>query len=143
MQNVGATPRKLIGIIVIALVLGPASLMLWMGRWRAALLYVLASVCAIGVLFIFSSHLTATKLGLFDAFSVIALTLSVIGLVHAIYIRRSALRRPWYSRWYVALPFPLVATFALLVPMFGMRTFFYQPFDMPSASMYPTLKVGD
>ena len=143
MQNVVAAPRKLFGLIVIALLLGPASLMLWLGRWRAALAYVLASLGAIGLFFAFSSHPPAAKLGLSDAFSIIALALSLIGLVHAIRIRKSALRRPWYSRWYVALTFPLVATFALLVGMFGIRTFLYQPFNMPSASMYPTLKVGD
>ena len=31
---------------------------------------------------------------------------------------------------------------ALLIAFF-VRTFFYQPFNIPSASMYPTLKVGD
>ena len=31
---------------------------------------------------------------------------------------------------------------ALLIA-FVVRTFFYQPFNIPSASMYPTLKVGD
>jgi signal peptidase I len=31
---------------------------------------------------------------------------------------------------------------ALLIAFF-VRTFFYQPFNIPSASMYPTLKIGD
>src|SRR5215207_736075 len=31
---------------------------------------------------------------------------------------------------------------ALLIAFF-VRTFFYQPFNIPSESMYPTLKVGD
>jgi signal peptidase I len=30
-----------------------------------------------------------------------------------------------------------------LVIAFFVRTFFYQPFNIPSASMYPTLKIGD
>ena len=143
MQTLGAKPRNLIGIVLIALFLGPMALMLWLGRWRAALLYVLASLAALGLLFafiMFSSFRPVAKLGPVDAYSIIVLTLSVIGLVHAISIRKSALRRPWYSRWYVALPVPLVAAIAL---MLGVRTFFYQPFNMPSASMSPTLKVGD
>ena len=55
-------------------------------------------------------------------------------------IRKSASHRPWYSHWYVALPGPLVT--ALLIA-FVVRTFFYQPFNIPSLAMYPTLKVGD
>ena len=143
MQNIGAKPRNLIGIVLIAFFLGPMALMLWLGRWRAALLYFLVSFAALAsllALIAISSFRPVAKLGLVDAYSIVVLTLSVIGLVHAIRMRKSALRRPWYSRWYVALPVPLVTAIAL---MLGVRTFLYQPFNMPSASMSPTLKIGD
>ncbi len=111
--------------------------MLWLGRWRAALLYVLAILVVLGLLLAFRPVAT---LGLSDAYSIIALAISVVGLAHAIRIRKSALRRPWYSHWFVALPIPLVTALAMAL---GIRTFFYQPFNIPSAAMYPTLKIGD
>ncbi len=143
MQTLSAKPRNLVGLVLIALLLGPTSLMLWLGRWRASLLYVFAVPAIIGLHYafhLFKFFRPFTNLGLEDAYTIIGLAVSAIGLVHAIRIRKSASHRPWYSHWYVALPGPLVS--ALLVA-FLVRTFFYQPFNIPSAAMYPTLEVGD
>ncbi len=49
------------------------------------------------------SSLTAS-LGLNDFIGLVGLAFSLVGLVHAFIIRKSALARPWYSRWYIALP---------------------------------------
>ena len=47
--------------------------------------------------------------------------------------------RPWYSRWYGLISFPLVATILVIL----MRSFLYEPFRMPAVSMSPTLNPGD
>jgi signal peptidase I len=51
-----------------------------------------------------------------------------------------SLARPWFSRWYVAIVLTLALSW--LIP-FPVRMFLYQPFNIPSGAMYPTLKVGD
>jgi hypothetical protein len=143
MQTLDAKPRNLIGLILIALLLGPVSAMLWLGRLWAALTYYFAFPAVIGLLLAYpiSRMLRPfANMGLNDSITIVAWTVSAIGLLHVIYIRKSASGRPWYSRWYVALPGPLVAS--LLIAFF-VRTFFYQPFNIPSAAMNPTLKVGD
>jgi signal peptidase I len=66
--------------------------------------------------------------------------LSIIGIGHALWLRRSSLLRPWFSRWFVALPLPLLVSFAIALIV---RFFFFQPFDIPGSSLAPTLLVGD
>jgi signal peptidase I len=57
---------------------------------------------------------------------------------HSLAAARSSGRKQEDGLWETAK----VIIQALLIAFF-VRTFFYQPFNIPSSSMYPTLKVGD
>jgi signal peptidase I len=46
--------------------------------------------------------------------------------------------RAWYTRWHALIAAPL----AIYLPIFLIRAFFYEPFYVPSASMYPTVPEG-
>ena len=137
-------PRGIISILLIGIFLGPFALMLWLGRGKAALVYAFLSIAAlIGVVFLFVSYtitpVTIAPLLWTDAISLSPLSLAIIGLGHAFWIRRESLSRPWYSRWFIAPAFILAA----LVVAGSVRTFLYQPFDIRSGAMAPNLLVGD
>jgi len=47
--------------------------------------------------------------------------------------------RKWYNKWWGVLLIPILFIFSI----FNLRAFYYEPFQVPSSSMLPTLKVGD
>lgn len=138
-----AAPRGKLSIWLLGLVLGPVVLMLWLGRGRLALIYLLVQLLLVAaVIFTVASGLvTPPALSNFDlAVILFNLPFNIIGLVHGLRIRETAISRPWFSRWYAAIILPIAASW--LIPL-GVREFLYEPFNVPSASMVPGLMVGD
>ncbi len=71
-----------------------------------------------------------------------SLIFSIICPLHAYFVVKYydlSLPRSWYSRWWGILS--IYASF--LIPVFLIRSFFYEPFSIPGASMSPTLNIGD
>lgn len=136
-------PRSRLSVWLIGLILGPIVLMLWLGRGRLALIYLLAQVILIGavVLPVATGVLAPPAWGDFPTIvGLLGLLMNIIGLVHGLKIRDALVRRPWFSRWYVAIV--LAGIVSWLIP-FAVRDFLYQPFNAPSGSMIPGLMVGD
>lgn len=71
-----------------------------------------------------------------------SLLLSLLCPLHALWLIRGCQpqqARGWYARWWVTLGLYL----CVVMSIFAFRSFFYEPFTVPSASMNPTLEAGD
>jgi signal peptidase I len=139
-----AQPRSIISILFIGIMLGPVFLMLWMGRWKAALVFlgaVIAMTLAAWGAEVQQLIPAAPVLAGYTMADVAALVLqNVAGIAYAFRIRQAALTRPWY-RWIAAVPAALVAI--MLIVALPVRTFLFQPFTIPSSSEFPNLVEGD
>ena len=145
MQSTAPVARNRLGLFVIGLLLGPVVVMLWLGRWKYACLYFIASI------FLAFTFFALPMLGAFDPIAlngiapehlleIFLLPLNLIGLAHAFILNGRTVLRPFYSRWYIALPSPILISFAVA---FLIAKFLYHPFDIPSASNFPNYIIGD
>lgn len=121
------TPRVWV-VLVLGVVLQPF-VFLYINRPRMFAAYLLLAVAALAADFYWA-------VGYFN------LLLSVLCPVHAWWLirrRDPQQARGWYARWWVSLALYL----CVVMGIFALRSFLYQPFAVPSASMNPTLEAGD
>lgn len=121
------TPQVWVALLL-GVVLQPF-VFLYINRPRVFFVYLLA---AVGVLVV----------DFYWALGYFTLLLSVLCPLHAwLLIRRYDARRArrWYAHWWVTLALYIL----VLMAIFSLRSFLYEPFSVPSASMSPTLEAGD
>jgi signal peptidase I len=116
--------------------------MSFLNRGRAALGYFFAYVILIATAFALmpQSHPPSQRI---TRVQIASWIISICAIIHAIVIakrRDHAEPLRWYSRrWYLlALIYP-----GLIFILLGIRAYLYQPFNSPSASMEPTVNLGD
>lgn len=131
-------------VILIGLLLGPISLMLWLGKGRLAWFYLLIHLVVFGIVFVATVTGVISPIMLFDSVSwtlfLLSLPVTIAAFIQGMLKRRVWRERPWYSRWYVAIFLPIAAS---LLVAFIIRTFLFQPFHAPSGNMIPGLMAGD
>lgn len=144
MSSSPAGPRSIISVVWIGALLGPVFVMLWLGRGRLALFYLLLLVVMNVTIYALEAYGIAGTTPVFLIFSPAMLLYTVataaIAVGHGLWLRKSSLSRPWY-RWIAAVP--AVACIVLAVLLYPSRVFLFQPFNSPSSSSFPNLAVGD
>jgi len=125
----------------LALVLGPELTMLYLGKGRAGVAYIALTLAAVAAA-LASLHFGMVDLAAETAIYSAMLAIRLAGTVHAFVIAKTFQGdgpRPWFSRWYWILQFCVWPQIA--VGLF--RAFLWEPYDLPSMSMAPTLEPGD
>lgn len=137
------TERRPWAVVLINLIFGPFIGMLYLGRGRLAFVYLgLGFVLTWPLVFFFPLIFAmGATLGTW----LIDLPIRIIGAVHgaALARNRSETALPPYSRWYSLVAIYIATILVTLALVFALRTFLYQPFDIPSAAMEPSLNIGD
>lgn len=135
------TARRPWAAAITTFLFSPVMGMLYLGRGAWALFYLAAMVLlAVTPLVLFPAGLAS-----FQPIELMRLAEwlpSLAGVIHAYVLARrwdTAVPLRWYAHWYAVLGI----TAAPLALAFGLRTFVYQPFNMPTGSMSPTLNIGD
>lgn len=126
---------------LIALIFSPLLGMLYIGRGRLGLAYLLLTVMGF-VLLVAAAHFGLLPLSFDLATGLAAWAVAIAGAVHCYRVASTSDRPPsrrWFSRWY-----GLVAVWAFPVVLaVVIRGLLWEPFNIPAASMEPTLLVGD
>lgn len=138
--------RRPLLVAFATLLLGPSLGVLLAGRGRWVVPYLLLTLATIALLYAAAVAGILPSMGHETLYWSAVIAFNIIGAVHVwLALRRDS--RAELPRYAGVVPAFLIAT--LLVPMmaglaaFGVRGFVVQPFQSASASMLPTLQVGD
>lgn len=109
--------------------------MLYVARVKLAILYFLIVI----VISLLELYLISSSNRLWTEYITLIWFVMIVCAVHAHRIAVSfegvKEERPWYSKWYGLVSFPI----GIFIGVLFIRSFLYEPFRLPSTSMYPTI----
>jgi len=128
-------PNKLIATLL-GFFLQPLG-MLYINRPILAVLYLFAGIAA------GTADLVATQIMFLDtsyvSFKLLYMSLCALHVLYLLLFTHPVTLRAWYSRWYSLISFLGL----LLMVVFMLRSFAYEPFQISSRAMSPTLNPGN
>jgi signal peptidase I len=124
---------------VLSLLMAPLGL-LYVQRPRWAMGYFVTTVAMVAAA-IGSLLFGVAPQGAIRSLTVLGWVLNIAAAIHAFRVASASApssTRAWYSRWYGLLALPL----ACYAGVFLFRAFLYEPYNLPSDSMYPNVRKG-
>jgi len=128
-------PNKLIAILL-GFFLQPLG-MLYINKPILAVLYLFAGLAA-GIADLFT-HKSLFLDYPYVSFKLMCMSICTLHVLHLLLFTKLVTFRAWYSRWYSLIAFMGL----LLTAVFVLRSFAYEPFQIPSRAMSPTLNPGN
>lgn len=111
--------------------------MLYIVRVQLAIAYFLAGIVTGAADFWLA--LSKAEWGQYFSFGFVLMIICPVHIYLIVKQNREIPIRPWYSRWYGLVSFPLLLMFLI----FSFRAFLFEPFRMPASSMSPLVNSGD
>jgi signal peptidase I len=134
-------PRAVWTTCLVSFFLGPVAGFLWIGRGRLGLLALIVLLCAILYVLFFSLPLLPQLPMATDSLaSFLGILFSIVSVLIVLPFRKGSLPRQWYSHGLSVL---LLAGILPYLAVAGTRSFWIQPYSVPTVSMAPNLVVGD
>lgn len=134
--------RKPSATALLALIFGPVLIMLYLGKGRAAIAYLLLML-SVAISTPFWLQFSPMAITMEMAFILTVVVFHLAAAFHGIRESRKLKgKKPsvWFARWYAALGLAIILP--NLVATLN-RAFLWEPFSIPSGSSKPTLQVGD
>ena len=137
----GVHARLPIAAAFVALLFMPFVGMLYLGRWKRSILYLITTIVAL----FYGRLMLQLNPELPDfGFSLLEMVVRVIGAVDAYYIaKRQDKPKIWYSKWYSILALWLFVIGTMYFGLYSVRLLLVDAFSNHTNSMAPTIKKDD
>jgi signal peptidase I len=125
--------------VVLSLLMAPLGL-LYVQRPRWAMGYFVTTLAMVAAAIVSLSFGFAADRAILSL-TVLGWVVNITAALHAFRVASASApssARAWYSRWYGLLALPLVC----YAVVFLFRAFLYEPYNLPSDSMYPNVRKG-
>lgn len=132
-------PRSRWSTALVSLFGGPFGGFLWIGAGRAAIIWlIVVSLASMAVCYFGLPVLPGINLAWLTGFA--GPGLAVLSALIVVPVARRFRPDKWYAHGFWVLVLVVLTSYGAAI---AIRTFLFQPFSMPSASMEPTLQLGD